>query len=505
MPDSPNRPPAGLPGQGRRSRGQHVAHQHGRLYKSLRVVGVMVLALVLVGVGGAGYAFYRLQGNINEIDLTDRLNPDRPADEAAVDPTTGNDAVNILVMGSDTRDLADGTGDEYGGEADSPGARSDTTVIVHLSADRRRAALISIPRDSMVRMPECQGTDGTTQPAELGMFNSAFSRGGPACTINTVEELTKVRIDHYVVVDFSGFQKMIDALGGVDICLPKKVADAQSGLYLDAGTHEVDGRTALAYARIRHNIGDGSDISRISRQQALMSSIVQKVTSSSMLTRPDQLYSFLSAATSSVTMDPQLASLSELTDIAQSLQKLPPGGVQFITVPIEEYPQNKARVQWTSAADDLWQELRTDTLGATAAPAPTTTPGDSSALTVAPDDVSVRVLNTGAPAGTAGAAATALRAQGFTIAGTGDGDALRPAAAAVVRYGSAKADSAATVAAALGGADLVEDDSLGSTVVVELNQAPTVVDVRSRVVGAPATPTATPTFEARVASDDICS
>ncbi|MEZ0163157.1 LCP family protein [Kineococcus sp. LSe6-4] len=509
MPTPTDPAPPEVPGARRRARGRHADHAHGRAFSVLRGVLVAAVVLAVVATGGGVFAYYRLQGNINAESI-DGLLGTRPSDESAVDPTTGQDDVNILVMGSDTRDLSDGTGDEYGGADADPGARSDTTLLVHLAANRKSATMVSIPRDSMVEIPACKLPDGTRTEPQKGMFNSAFSLGGAACTVNTVQTITQVPVDHYVVVDFSGFRSMIDALGGVTICTPRAIDDAKADLHLDAGTHDdVDGQTALAYARVRH-IGDGSDISRIGRQQALMSSMVQKVTSSAMLTRPDRLYGFLDAATKSVTTDPGLASLSEIASLAQSLQKMPADGVQFITVPTEPYPANRNRVQWTPAADELWQRIRTDTAGpASAAPtaSPTAEPGTSSELLVAPSKISVRVLNVGGTPGAAGALSQALTGVGFVAGGTGDGQATEPGQDVLVRYGTDRQDSANTVAAALGGAKTVLDPSVGREVVVEIaSSAPPVSDVRPRVTGTPApAPTPTPTITARVATDDICA
>ena len=264
-------PDPAVPGAGRRARGQHASHQHGALYKLARAAGIALLSSSVVAAAGGAYAWYRLEGNINAQDLSSLVGG-RPDDEVEVDPTTGQSALNILVMGSDTRALADGTGDQYGGEAADPGARSDTTVLVHLAADRRSAALVSIPRDSMVQIPDCTAQDGTVVPAHRGMFNSAFSEAGPACTIKTVQSLTGIAVDHYAVVDFSGFRSMVDALGGVTICLPEAIDDKRANLHLPAGRQVVRGEEALAYARVRY-IGDGSDLSRIDLQQALMSSM----------------------------------------------------------------------------------------------------------------------------------------------------------------------------------------------------------------------------------------
>jgi LCP family protein required for cell wall assembly len=508
VPTSTDPAPHEVPGAGRRARGRHSDHAHGTAFKVLRGFLIAAVVLAVVATGGGVYAYYKLQGNINAQDINNLLGT-RPSDESKTDPTTGQDAVNILVMGSDTRDLSDGTGNEYGGAKADPGARSDTTLLVHLAADRKSATMVSIPRDSVVQIPACKLPDGSTTKPQKGMFNSAFSIGGAACTVNTVQTLTQVPIDHYVVIDFSGFRSMIDALGGVTICTPDAINDKDSNLHLTAGTHDdVDGATALAYARVRH-IGDGSDISRIGRQQALMSSMVQKVTSSAILTRPDKLYSFLDAATKSVTTDPGLANLSEIASLAQSLQKMPADGVQFVTVPTEPYPANPNRVQWTPAAAALWQQVRTDTAGpasATPTASPTADPGTSSELLVAPSKISVQVLNVGGTAGAAGTLSKALTSVGFVSGGTGDGQATDPGADVLVRYGTDRQDSANTVAAALGGAKTQLDPSLGKNIVVEVaSPSVTVSDVRSRVTGTPVAATPTPTITARVATDSICA
>ncbi|WP_459644405.1 LCP family protein [Kineococcus sp. NUM-3379] len=506
---------ADVPGAGLRARGRHATHEHGLGYRLLRAAGIGTLAVALVGAAGGAYAWYRLEGNIASRDLS-RFIGAAPSDEATEDPATGRKPLNVLVMGSDTRDLADGTGGQYGGAAADPGARSDTTVLVHLSADRRSAAVVSIPRDSLVQIPTCTREDGTPVEGRRWMFNDAFSEAGPACTVRTVQSVTGVRVDHWAVVDFSGFRSMIDALGGVDICLPKAVDDRRANLHLPAGRREVDGETALAYARLRY-IGDGSDLSRIDRQQALMSSMVQKVTSSDMLLRPDRLYGFLDAATKSVTTDPELASLNYLRELAMSVQRMPPGAVQFITVPNAPDTRDPNRVAWTPAADELWKQIRTDSrIGAPPAPAPGTRPSVSSALTVPPERISVEVLNVGGEQGAARKAADALAALGFGVSGTGDGEPTGSPSGVLVRYGPDRADSAATVTAAFPGATSRLDAALGRKVVVEVGTgAPAPVDVRPRLTGgaapaspgakAPAAPTPAPTIEARLATEDICA
>ena len=208
--------------------------------------------------------------------------------------------MNILLMGSDTRaDLEDAS--EFGGTGgDMGGARSDTTLLVHLSADRKSAIAASIPRDSMVKIPNCDDPDATLEGAETRMFNSAFSIGGPACTVRAVEQNTGVSIDHFAVVNFEGFQAMVDALGGVDICVAEDASDPKTHLDLKAGTHHLGGRDALRFVQSRKGFGDGSDIGRIGRQQDFLSAVAREATDAKLLLRPDRLLGFLDAATKSL-------------------------------------------------------------------------------------------------------------------------------------------------------------------------------------------------------------
>jgi LCP family protein required for cell wall assembly len=190
-------------------------------------------------------------------------------------------------------------------------------------------------------------------------WNSNFTEGGVGCTIRTLEGNTGVFVDHYAVVDFRGFADMVDALGGVPVCTSQRIDDADSGLVLDAGRHHLDGAEALGYVRVRKTVGDGSDLGRIERQQAFLSSVVQQATSSSLLLRPDRLYGFLSAATSSLTTDPAFDT-GTMRALASSVRGLGSDRVRFVTVPTEEYPEDRNRVRWTEDADAVWEALRAD-------------------------------------------------------------------------------------------------------------------------------------------------
>lgn len=324
---------------------------------------------VLVAGGGTVVALGLLQRNIDVLDLSRELGTDRPS-AAPVDPDGGR-AVTILVMGSDSRA---GENDFVGGAVDAP--KSDTTVLVHLSADRTRAVAVSIPRDSLVELPDC--TETVTRmlvPGSRRMFNNAFETGGPACTLRAVESLTGIRIDHWVVVDFTGFTTVVDALGTVPICLARPVNDVKHNIHLPAGRSEVDGRTALNYVRERYAIGDGGDLGRIERQQAFLSSVLQKATSAGTLANPVRTYAVLDAVTESLTMNPELAGVTKLAGFAQDVQRIGLGNIRFVTVPTGPAPEDPNRLVWTDQAEDLWTAVREDRPLQTERPRPTASSG----------------------------------------------------------------------------------------------------------------------------------
>ena len=313
----------------------------------------LALAVVLVAVLTGSFFVYRhLNNNITGIDITDALGTDRPA---AVKKETPQQPLNILLLGSDTREGQTG---HIGG--DTPGL-SDTTILLHISGDRKLAYGVSLPRDAMVERPACERKDGNgTDPGGLSMFNAAYAVGGPACTIKTVEKLTNVRINHFVVIDFNGFRKMVDALGGVEVCVPKEVNDETGHIYLPAGTYDVKGQKALDYVRVRHVISDNGDIGRMKRQQTFLASMANKAVSAGTLVNPVRLVRFLDAATKSLTTDTGLSSLNKLGGLAKSLKGVGLDQIQFITVPFESYEPDPNRLQWAPGADRLWYRIRND-------------------------------------------------------------------------------------------------------------------------------------------------
>jgi len=269
----------------------------------------------------------------------------------------GGDPLNILVMGSDSRV---GAGNDIDGQT-GIGQRSDTTILVHISADRKTVYGVSLPRDAMVARPDCKGPDGKVVPgAELDIFNAAFSLAGPSCTAAQVEALTGIYIDHYVTLDFNGFKDMVDAVHGVTVCIPQDVDDSAHGITFHAGTQQLSGQQALNYVRERYVLSANSDIGRMKRQQAFIASMINKVVSAGTLTRPSRVYNFLKAATESVTTDPGLSSLSKLVNLAWQFRKTNLDNISFITVPFEEYPPDHNRLIWSASAEGLWKVILND-------------------------------------------------------------------------------------------------------------------------------------------------
>jgi LCP family protein required for cell wall assembly len=240
------------------------------------------------------------------------------------------------------------------------GQRSDTTILVHISADRKTVYGVSLPRDAMVARPECENDEGEKVPAaDPVIFNDAFSQAGPTCTAKQVETLTGIYIDHYVTIDFNGFKEMVEALHGVTVCIPEDIDDSAHGITFKAGTQELDGQKSLDYVRERSSTPN-ADIGRMKRQQAFLASMINKVVSANTLTKPTRVYSFLKAATASIVTDPGLASLSKMANLAYQFRKTDLSHISFVTVPIEDYPPDPNRLQWSDDAQGLWKVILND-------------------------------------------------------------------------------------------------------------------------------------------------
>ncbi|MET9825803.1 LCP family protein, partial [Streptomyces sp. NPDC006349] len=339
-------------GRGASATGGGLRRRRRRRRLGIAGIAVVVLAGGAAGVGWAVYA--KLSGNITADEAAAaelaRYEKERPTAQV-------RGAQNVLVIGSDSR-AGDGNA-RYG--RDSGTERSDTTILLHLAAGRDSVTAVSLPRDLMVDVPDCHRPDGSRSKPVFAQFNYAFEAGGSACSIRTVEKLTGIRIDHHVVVDFQGFKKMVDALDGVEVCLRKPVDDKDAQLRLPAGRVTLDGEQALGYVRARKSLGDGSDTDRMDRQQRFLGALVNKVQSNDVLLNPVKLYPVLDAATSSLTTDPDLASLRGLYDLVRGLRGIPTERVQFLTVPRESYAGDANRDQLVEPdAEKLFTRLRTD-------------------------------------------------------------------------------------------------------------------------------------------------
>lgn len=327
-----------------------------RKHTILKVLLASVVVLALATTLGVVYLYRHLNGNLTVVNIEDQLT-DRPSKESI--PDAPEEPLNILVMGSDTRDCEGCALDnETGGNA------SDTTILFHLSADRERAYGVSIPRDTIVDRPECIADDGSTIPAAQDvMWNEAFSVGGPTCTVAQFEEITDVFVDHIVVVNFAGFEDMVDAIDGVPVCIPEDIVDPAHGINIPAGTREIEGREALNYVRARYTLGDGSDISRIKRQQAFIAAMAKKVISAGTLARVDRLVRFLNAATNSLTVDEDMENVVKIARIGVGFQGIGLDNIKFITAPNEYFPSDsefRGRVYLLDAAKKMWDQLAAD-------------------------------------------------------------------------------------------------------------------------------------------------
>jgi LCP family protein required for cell wall assembly len=318
----------------------------------LRVIIVTELVIALLTGATVVFAYNKVD---NQIDVGAPV-PDTPG--VKHEPKTPTSALNILVLGTDTRSCAGCGIDSEGGKGGS-----DLTILLHVAKGRKSAYGISIPRDTLVDRPECTTEDGTVVPAATDvMWNDALAAGGPACTAAQVQSVTGIPVDDYIVVDFAGFKDMVDALNGVQVCLPAAVDDTEHNIHLDAGTQTLDGEDSLAYVRQRSSTPN-SDLGRMRRQQAFIASMLSTVMSAGTLTNPTKVYNFAKAFAGSITTSPELASVSKLYKLGLSLRGANLAKIKFVTAPTTDFPiddPNWGRLQLTDAAPALWAKVKKD-------------------------------------------------------------------------------------------------------------------------------------------------
>jgi LCP family protein required for cell wall assembly len=349
-------PEPGIPepaqtGPHRRGKGRRRKPRSGSR-RALLITAWTAAGVVVLGGTGAGYVYFKLNGNLRSVDINQALGGDRPT-------KIDNGSENILVLGSDTRT---GKNRKLGGGTDDGSARSDTAMIVHVYEGHKKASVVSVPRDTLVERPQCTDTKGTAHPAASGvMFNEAYSTGGAACAVKTVESITGIRMDHYLEVDFQGFQKLIDDLGGVRVTTAKDIADPQSHLNLKAGPHTLDGEQALGLVRTRHGVGDGSDLGRIQLQQAFIKALMDQVKHVGVFSDPKKLYDLADTATKAVTTDSGIGSVNSLMDFADGLRGIGSSHMKMVTMPVRYDPADPNRVLLEKTkAQLMWDALKHD-------------------------------------------------------------------------------------------------------------------------------------------------
>jgi LCP family protein required for cell wall assembly len=382
-------------------------------WTSIGLTAVLVLAVL------AAYVKYRsIWDSIKRIDVTGLIGDQ---------PRKLNNAENILVIGSDTRSGQHGIGGNV------PGCNcSDTLMLLHIAPGSQGATVMSLPRDTVVPIEACAPSDGTpgqqANPTAVERINAALQAGGPACTWKTVAHETGIHIDHFIQLDFTGFEKIIDDLGGVTVCLPAAVNDPRSGLFLSAGRHHVWGREALAFWREREAVGMGSDLQRIQRDQFLMASLVQGIEHSGLLKSPTKVLRVIGDTANAMTTDTGLDQ-NTILRIAESLRGLRSSSVLFVTAPNAAYPGDPgAEVEFAQPqAHQLFSAIAHDNRLPKAKKARSGKRGSASTRTsttpvldTAPSQVKVQVENGAGTPGLAGRVKANLTKRGFDVVGARD-------------------------------------------------------------------------------------
>lgn len=399
--------------------------------------------LVLLASGGSWAVTGWMSGHLSRFDVFGGLSEQgRPENE------TGG--LTFLVIGSDSREEANREDQSDLDVGSVEGQRSDTIMLVRLNHERDRLTVIGIPRDLWVDIPG-QGKD---------KINAAYAHGGPQLSVQTVESLTDVRIDHYVEVDFHGFVDVVDSLNGVEVCLPEAIDDPKAHLDMEAGTHQVDGVDALAFARTRAT--EGGDLDRIDRQQQVLSAMLDKALSNETLSDPNKLTAFLDSSLSSITVDEGLDT-SAINQLAYQMRDVDLDAVTFTQVPIADMDH------WTSRGDValLWEEEAAREIFADVRAdrpiteeEPTQESGDEDVGDLVPSDIAVRVFNGTATPGLGAELDGHLAEAGFDVTDRAENWVSRDLPQSEVRHGPGREEQAAYVAEMIPDSEAVEDETL---------------------------------------------
>ncbi|MGW4202903.1 LCP family protein [Streptomyces sp. NPDC004726] len=447
---------------GRRGRAAGKPRKRGK-WRALRWVAA-ILSLLILGTAGAGYLYYEhLNSKLKKDDLT--LGGKMPGHKANA---AGQTPLNILLIGSDARDSE--ANQKLGGAKETYGGTplADVQMLVHLSADRSNISVISMPRDTVVKIPKCEDPGGKTYPATgWTLTNTSLGRGGPGCTVATWVALTGITIDHFMMIDFEGVVSMADAIGGVPVCVERNVHSRNakgegSGLKLKAGTTPVKGEQALQWLRTRYGFDDGTDLARTRAQHMYMNSMVRELRANTKLTDPNKLRKLAEAAIGALTVDEGIGSVKKLYDIGNELKSVPTGRITMTTMPnvYSSMPGFNGKVEPKPGdAEQLFRMVREDIpLDGKGAKTPKKKPSPppvSQDPAAPPEQISVRVQN-----GTDGDGMIAQRGRAAVVAGllgekgftrTVADSTRNPQKQTVIRYSSAELEGdAQAVAKALG-------------------------------------------------------
>ncbi|MEV5618968.1 LCP family protein [Streptomyces bacillaris] len=410
-----------------------------------------VTAFVVVAAGVGAYILYeRFNGNISTIDIGAAGNKDVLSDGP----------MNILIIGTDKRT---GKGNEGYGDKGSEG-HADTNILFHVSEDRTNATALSIPRDLMTDIPDCETKqpDGSTKtiPGTPGVrFNVSLGQEGrnPGCTMQTVEAITGIKPDHFMMVDFNAVKELTTAVGGVKVCMAKPVDDPKSHLKLPAGESVVAGEDALALLRTRHSFGNESDLDRIKVQQQFLGSMIREMKSSDTLTNPTKLFKLADAATNALTVDQGIGSAKKLMTLAQEIGKVDTKNITFVTLPVIDNPAETVKatvVPHPTQAEQLFAMMRSDTSLTEVKQKEKAAKSAQAALLkgpkAAPADVRVDVLNGGEISGAAGATVTWLQNQQGVLKSTNKANAPEKIGKTTLEYAPNQADQARALAEMMG-------------------------------------------------------
>ena len=510
------RGPVGAAGR----KGNRGAVRAVRRRRRLRIAGLSVAGLLVVGTATGAYAYEHIFGQIQSVSLATLK--DRPAASKA--NAEGQTPLNILVLGSQTRDGQHGV--NLGNSSKDGTNLSDTAMLVHLSADRKWTVVVSIPRDLAVPIPAChnrigigdQVSSAATPASTDHLFDAAMSIGGPVCAVATVEQMTGIRVDHFVEIDFNAFQSLTDDVGGVQICVPPPgINDPNySGLVLSPGLHTVSGAESLEFVRDRHGIGDGTDLGRIQMQQMFTSSLFKKLSSNGTLSDPVTLFKIATDVASNMTVDSALDSPTAMVSLATSVKGLNAKDMQYVTAPYQwvSYGNpNDMGIEPGPGFAQMWDDLRADEplpgsaaaaeygTTAKAAPKPSASPTG-----VALSSLTVSVYNgtTAQTPGLAGTATAVLKSQGVKASVGGDAAAT---ATTEIQYPAGQQAQAQALQNDIPGSQLQADSSVSTLTLVLGDNTPANMSTlpTPKASGSAAAPAPTISTESRTGDENICS